>query len=266
MTEVALPRGSLPLHLLKIEVLSYLKHPLAVFWTFAYPIILFFLLNAIFGGSSARTAAGGVSYTDYLVSGLAVMTVITTALFGFAVALVELRARGRLKLFGMMPFSKSTFFLSFTASRVMILVVFCLVFVGVLSHLAPNTHPITLPNLLLLCLFLASAGLVLIGCSILVTSLIKRTSTAHAIINFINIPVIFLSDLFLPASILPKWLFAIVKWSPFFIFTEKYRAVYADTYSLADIALWTGVLALSGIVLINAASRLFTWNPSEAGY
>lgn len=50
MTEATLRPGAIPLRFLKMETFSYLSAPAAVFWTFVYPIALFFILNTIFGG------------------------------------------------------------------------------------------------------------------------------------------------------------------------------------------------------------------------
>ncbi|MGP8431871.1 ABC transporter permease [Paraburkholderia fungorum] len=264
MANASTTRRGVLAHLFKIEFVTYFKHPLAVFWTFAYPVCMFFLLGSIFG-SSGNAPGSSLSYTDYLISGLAALTVISTALFGFAVALVDLRARSRLKLFQVMPFAKHTFFMSFTASRVLILALFCMLFVGGFSRFAPHARPVAAGDLLLFSVFMVAGGLLLIGCSILITAAVKRIATAQALINFINIPLIFLSDIFLPAAILPQWLQSIVHWSPIYLFIEKSRTIYAGAYVLPDVLLWIVVVAAAGIAVIGIASRLFSWNPDEKG-
>ncbi|WP_181885666.1 ABC transporter permease [Trinickia dinghuensis] len=247
-----------------MEFVTYFKHPVAAFWTFAYPVCMFFVLGTIFG-SNGNAPGSSLSYNDYLISGLAAVTIISTALFGFAVALVELRARSRLKLFQVMPIEKYTFFLGYTASRVLILALFSLLFVGVFSRVAPHARPVAPGNLLLFSVFMVTGGLVLIGCSILITAVVKRIGTAQALINFINIPLIFLSDTFLPVAILPPWLQRFVHLSPIFVFIEKSRTIYAGTYVLSDVLLWMIVVAAAGLALIGMASRLFSWNPDEKG-
>jgi ABC-2 type transport system permease protein len=113
--------------------------------------------------------------------------------------------------------------------------------------------------------FLMAGGLVMIGCSILITSMVKGIATAQALANFINIPLIFLSDMFLPVSILPPWLQSIVHWSPLYLFVEKYRAIYTGAYIFADVALWTFAIAVLGIALISVASSRFSWYPGDKG-
>ena len=250
-------------HFARTEFRTYFKAPMAIFWTFVYPLIMFFLMNAIFGGK--KSVPGEQSYTDFLISGLAVMTVVSTALFSFAAVLIELRAKSRLKIFAMMPLNNSDFFFGFTASRVLILFVFCLIYIGVLSHAAPNGTPLVLSALLVLGLYLIAGALVLIGLSIMITSFIKHTGTGHAIVNIINIPLIFLSDLFLPISIFPPWLHAIANWSPIYMFVSKSRSIYANQYQAGEIALWIFGLTLVGVLLIHLGSRMFSWFPAENG-
>jgi ABC-2 type transport system permease protein len=105
----------------------------------------------------------------------------------------------------------------------------------------------------------------MIGCSILITSVVKGIATAQALTNFINIPLIFLSDMFLPVSVLPTWLQSIVHWSPLYQFVEKYRTIYRGAYVFTDVALWTFAIAVFGIALISVASWLFSWNPADKG-
>jgi ABC-type polysaccharide/polyol phosphate export permease len=157
MVNASTARPGVLAHLFKIEFLTYFKHPLAVFWTFAYPVCMLILLGAIFG-SNGNAPGSSLSYIDYLVSGLSAMTVISTALFGFAVALVDLRARSRLKLFQVMPFSKRTFFMGFTASRVLILGLFCILFAGGFSRLAPHARPVAPADLVLFSAFLVAGS------------------------------------------------------------------------------------------------------------
>lgn len=264
MVSSLMPRSGVLVHLFRIELLSYFTHPLAVFWTFAYPVCMFFLLGSIFG-AVGDSSGNGFSYTDYLVSGLAAMTVVSTALFGFAVALVDLRARSRMRLFYAMPFAKRTFFIGFTASRVVILALFCLVYVGGFSRFARHAHAVALHDLVVLSMFLMAGGLVMIGCSILITSVVRGIATAQALVNFINIPLIFLSDMFLPVSILPPLLQSIVHWSPLYLFVEKYRTIYTGAYVFSDVALWTLAIAVFGIALISVASWFFSWHPGDKG-
>jgi ABC-2 type transport system permease protein len=242
-----------------MEADAYLHVPVAIFWTFIYPIMLFFILNLIFGGGDSPTGAH-LSYADYLITGLVVMTLISTSLFSFMVVLVEQRANGNLRVFNLMPFGKCSFFLGFVTARLLILLIFCAVFTLGFSHLAPGGTGIDLSRLGGFMLYVVAGSLVLLGLSLVLAALIGRTATAHAVANIVNIPVIFLSDLFLPAAILPPAMRAVVELSPIYRFVNDARDLYAGTQTLLDAAPTIGVVVVIGAALIWFATRKFNWN------
>ncbi len=255
------PRLPLVWHLARMELRAFLKHPLAVFWTFVYPLILFGLMNAIFGQRPA--VDGALSYSDYLISGIAVLTVVSTALFSFALPLIELRARSRFKVFAAMPLPQGSFFLGYTASRVVVLTLFSALFMGLLSHLAPNGSALSVQRDLQLTLFLMAGALVLIGAGIVLASRIQRTATAHAITNIVNVPVIFLSDLFLPVALFPPWLQTVAHASPVYLFVQALRRVYAGQMPGSEYLGWVLVMGGLGLLLIGIGARLFAWTPAS---
>lgn len=244
-----------------MEADAYLHVPVAIFWTFIYPIMLFFILNLIFGGGDSPTGAH-LSYADYLISGLVVMTLISTSLFSFMVVLVEQRANGNLRVFNLMPFGKCSFFLGFITARLLILLIFCAVFTLGFSHLAsaPGGTGIGLGRLGGFMVYVAAGSLVLLGLSLVLAALIDRTATAHAVANIVNIPVIFLSDLFLPVAILPPGMRAVVELSPIYRFVSDARDLYAGTQTLLDTAPAIGVMMVIGAALIWFATAKFNWS------
>jgi ABC-2 type transport system permease protein len=247
-------------HFARMEMGSYLKTPAAIFWTFAYPVLAFFVLLAIFGlGKSGRP---GLSYADYLISGLAVMTAISTAMFGVAAALIEHKANARLLPFEFMPFSRSIFIAGLAASRVALLSLFFALFVGALSHLLPTANPVSPLNLLLLILLLDAAALTLVGVGLLIAAAIDRPAVGYAISHMINVPVILISDLFLPVALFPKWLAGIVQYSPFVALVHTARSVYAADYALGPVALTIVLLLAAGIALLALAGRIMSLRPA----
>ena len=259
MTTETLFSPAISLRFMWMETRSYLGAPAAIFWTFVYPIVLFFILNTVFGGGASPSGMG-LSYTDYLITGLAVMTILSTALFGFAAVLVDMRAQGNLRLLAGMPFGKAQFYAGFVASRLAILAVFLTVFLLAFTALAPDaTHP-GAARLLLVIAFLMAGALALIGVGLMLSTLIAKPATAQAVANIINIPVIFLSDLFLPVALFPAPLFDVISQGPFYRFVTQLRAVFAGEAGFADVASMMAAMVLLGLGLIFWAARRATWH------
>lgn len=254
-------RAGLVWHLARMELLAFLKHPLAVFWTFVYPLVLFMLMNAIFGQRPA--VEGALSYSDFLISGIVVLTVVSTALFSFTVPLIELRARSRLKLLATMPLPNGAFFLGFTMSRLLLLITFCTVFMLGLSNAMRYGSGLSIIHGLQLALFLTAGAMVLVGVGIGLAAVIKRTSTAHAVTNMVNVPVIFLSDLFLPVALFPPWMQAVAKLSPVYQFVQALRELYAGQMAAGIYIGWVAAMAVAGLALVLLAARRFSWIPEQ---
>lgn len=256
------PRAALVLHLARIELLAFLKHPLAVFWTFVYPLVLFMLMNAIFG-QRPPAEDGALSYSDYLISGVVVLTIVSTALFSFTVPLIELRSRSRLKLFATMPLPNGCFILGFTASRLLLLITFSTVFMVGLSNTMRYGSALSVARGAQLALFLGAGALVLVGVGIGLAALIKRTSTAHAVTNMVNVPVIFLSDLFLPVALFPPWMQEVAKFSPVYQFVQSLRQLYAGEMAVGIYVVWVGAMTVIGFALLILSARRFSWMPEQ---
>ncbi|MFN3565050.1 MAG: ABC transporter permease [Burkholderiaceae bacterium] len=192
----------------------------------------------------------------YYVTGLAVLTMVSTALFGFSGPLIELRARGGLKLFRVMPVHRTAFLAGFALCRVSILVVFSLVFlIAGLAVLAgmPLRGAVdwTLVGVLVVAGAVAfmAAGLALAG-------VIVNNTVATAVINLLNLPIMFLSDLFIPLALMPDSIQTVARWSPVYQLAVAIRmAVVGDAvpaYSVLS-------LAALAVVSIAVAAATFRW-------
>lgn len=265
MTDASLPTPASPavaLRFFAMELKSYVRAPMAIFWTFVYPIALFFLLNAIFGGGTSPWGPP-LSYADYLISGLVVMTLISSSLVGFAVVLIDQRAQGQLQNFALMPFGKGAFFGGFVGSRMVVLVLFLTGFMAVFSQFAPGATALSAAQLTTLCVYLIGGMSVMFGASLMLSTLIQRTATAHAVANIVNIPVIFLSDLFLPAAVMPEPLFNVVSHGPFFVYVNELRAIQAGQIGLSDVALRVALMLVIGAGLMLWAGRRARWTATH---
>lgn len=249
---------AITLRFFRMELAGYLRAPMAIFWSFIYPVVLFFLLNAIFGGGVSPWGPP-LSYADYLISGLVVMTMISSSLIGFAVVLIEQRAQGQLQSFALMPFGKGPFYAGFVGARMLVLLGFLTGFMAVFSHFAPGATALGADRLALLALYLAGGMSVMFAAALLLANAIRRTATAHAVANMLNIPLIFLSDLFLPAVLMPEALFNVISRGPFFHYVNQLRAIQAGEAGLAAIAPQVAVMLAIGAGLMILAARRARW-------
>lgn len=218
---------------LKLELRRYLRDRLGAFWTFVFPFLMLFLFMWMYGGRY------GLS-NNYLVTGMVGMTVIATCLFGFSVVLVELRARDVFKMFHLFPLRKADYLAAFVASRMVILVLFCGIYLAVAHGLyGIDLHLDPLQWLVLTgLLVLGSACFLAIGLAL--SSRLASVTAATAVANLVYFPMIFFSDLFYPQGELPGWIGQLMHLLPLTPFVEALRAVVAPEIHWQ--ALWSPAL------------------------
>ena len=195
----------------------------------------------------------------YYVIGLAVLTMVSTALFGFSGPLIDLRARGGLKLLSVMPVRRTAFLAGFAMCRVAILVVFVSAFIagGLLVYAGVDalraTAPLTMLSLIVAgsVAFLA-AGLALAG-------VVTSNTLASAVINFVNLPIMFLSDLFIPLDIMPEVVRTIAQFSPVYLLVDAMRQAAVGEAASGD---WIpAMVALAALFVVSIAiiASTFRW-------
>ncbi|MDP4535121.1 ABC transporter permease [Alkalimonas collagenimarina] len=210
-------------------------------------------------GQINSSSGNGYNYNAFLVSGLTALTVISTAMFGFTTVLVEMRQNGALKMFQIFPMRRGHFITSFVLSRTLVLALFCIAFFYLANVALQTGVSITGQSIAGFVLLLLLGIITFLGVGLLLVSLIKKGSTAIAIINIVNLPIIFLSDLFIPVASMPAAIRDIAELSPVYLFVNAMRSVTQPEFVLNAIV--PTVLTLIGISLVSfmISSKSFQW-------
>lgn len=231
-----------------MEMRGFFRSKAGIFWTFLYPVLLLALLGAIFADTDK----------SYLITGMAALTVISTALFGFTGVLIDLRARGALLPLQLMPIGRMQFLTAFAASRTVILLGFSVMFVAVANHVYGAGLSMAVADLGALALFVLVGSLAFLGIGLVIAAFVDRTTTAQALINVANLPIIFLSDLFIPISVMPLWIQAVAAWSPINHFVDALRRA-TEPGEAQFAAPVFGMLATLSVIGFVLASVRFRW-------
>lgn len=244
-----------------IETKSYLRDRTALFWTFIYPVLLLVILDYMFNGN-ASSAAEKSKYSAFLISGMASMAIVTTALFGFAVMLVSLRHEGKLKLYEVLPIKKVSYLIGFALSRILVMVIFALLFVVLADIFYGSTLQFTVKSVLNFVFLTLIGSFSFISVGFVLVSFISKPTTATALINIISIPILFLSDLFIPINLLPDYIQSVAVQSPVYIFTDASRSILNDGASFIDVWKEMSMLVFIGIVSLLISMKTFKWSPA----
>jgi len=241
--------------LMRTEVAAQFRNRTSIFWTFLYPFIFFFVLQAVL----ANVVADSPSKSQvYLFVGVAVLTVVSSSLFGISVVICGLKANRKLDFFRVAPISTLRFFASFLASRLVVIFVFAAIFYLLVFGLYIRVYDVSSANFLNYMAIIMSVGMFFVGVGFFVTLVAKNAESAIAIVNIINIPVLFLSDLFIPIDLMPPIVKRVAEWMPQYIGANEVRQLLLDANYRPD---WTliGLVFVSGCCLIALSAHRFKW-------
>ena len=209
---------------------------------------------------SGQGVSPGYPQSTYYVIGLTVLTIVSTALFGFTGPLIALRAEGGLKLFQAMPIHRIAFTLGYSSCRVLILLVFAFFYIYIGMRVYGTDQSASSGNWPLLMFLVALSSAAFLSLGMAVAGVVTKINTANALINLVNIPIMFLSDLFIPISLMPESIESVARYSPIFMLADSMRQVAAGMVGLSDC--WPTILYLIALTAIGTvvAACSFRWN------
>jgi ABC-2 type transport system permease protein len=238
------------------------RNPAAAFFTFAFPLMFLVIFNLLFASDTTDRFCHGreFSLSTFFIPAIAAFSVITACYTNISISTVFARDQGVLKRIRGTPLRAGTYMFARIAHAIfvaIILVIIVVVFGRVFYNVdIPTT---TLPA------FLASLGVGAACFSALgmaVTSVIPNPDAAPAVVNASILPLLFISDVFIPLDQAPGWVEKFAGVFPVKHFSHSLIQSYdpcavGNHWQTADL-LVMGAWAVGGIIL---AVRTFSWEP-----
>lgn len=249
------PTRRLFVHQLRSEQLVFWRSREAAFFIFLFPLLLFVLLGSVYSGKIY-----GVPAPRALLAGLVGYGCANTAFAGLAIQLVIRRENGILKRLRSTPLPPATYVGSLLVSTLVVfaLQTIALFLIGRAFYGTP--FPADLGS------FVATiviGALVFAALGTATASVIRSAEGSSAVVNFILLPMAFLTGSFGPTHHYPAFLRAVGDVLPLKYFIELVNAVY-----LHGRGFWTQPGALAVLAAWGVAGLIFTvfkfgWEPRE---
>ena len=248
---VRVHRLSGPFELRKGKILRFWK---VSFQTVAAPVLTAVMYLLVFGHAlNGRVSVyDGVSYVQFLIPGLVMMSVLQNAFANSSSSLIQSKITGNLVFLLVTPLSPAAWFLAYVGAAI---VRGMAVGAGVMLVTAWFAPP-GLANPLWILVF-GLLGSAMMGTLGLIAGLwAEKFDQLAAFQNFIIMPLTFLSGVFYSVHSLPGVWFAVSHLNPFFYMIDGFR--YA-MIGVSDTDPMIGVYALSGVnvLLFLVAYRMF---------
>lgn len=252
--------AALVLRQLRFTNKAFWRNPAAAFFTFAFPLLFLVIFTTLFGSADITINGHEVSVATFYITGIAAFSVITACYTNIAMSLTFARDLGVLKRVKGTPLPGWAYLAARMLHAVAIailLVVICLLFGMLLydAELPAGSIPAFVITLAVGAACFSALGMA-------VTTIVPNADAAPAIVNATILPLLFISDVFIPLQDPPAWLDTAGKIFPVRHFSEAMQQVFFPPAGSAGFA-WAnlGVLAVWGALGLLIAIRRFSWEP-----
>jgi ABC-2 type transport system permease protein len=249
------PARRLFAHQLRSEQLVFWRSREAAFFIFLFPLLLFVLLGSVYSGKIY-----GVPAPEALLAGLVGYGCANTAFAGLAIQLVIRRENGILKRLRSTPLPPATYVVSLLISTLIVFVLqtVALFLIGRAFYGTPFPSDI---GSFVAALVIGAAVFAALGTA--TASVIRSAEGSSAVVNFILLPMAFLTGSFGPTRHYPAFLRAVGDVLPLKYFIKLVNSVYLHGHGF-----WTQPGALAVLGAWGVAGLVFTafkfrWEPHE---
>lgn len=196
------------------------------------------------------------SYVDWLLPGLLTLNASWGALFGIGWVIVRHRKIDVLKRLSASPVRASEYLVANMVSRVMVIVL-----TGVLVYwLSRLIYPFTMKgNVLEFFTVYALGALSLSSLGLIIAARTRSEEFASGVLQFVNYPLIFISEVFFSLDGSPDWVLDLAYYSPLYQTTDLMRKVMLDGHSIINFPAELSVLLVTTIVFTLIGSLMFRW-------
>lgn len=252
--------AALTLRQVRFENRSFWRNPAAAFFTVVFPMMFLVIFNLVFGNDTTSKFGQEVSTSTFYVPAIAAFSIITASYTNLAMNLTFARDEGILKRRRGTPLPNTAFLLGKVLHSALIgllLVTVVTTFGAIFYNVAIPTDK--LPALLVTIVVGAAAFSSL---ALAIQGFVPNADAAPAVINFSILPLLFISDIFIPLEDAPAWLTTFSGLFPIKHLSEAMLSIFnpfeeGSGFEWADL----GVIALWGLIGLTIASRFFSWEP-----
>ena len=241
---------------------AFWRNPAAAFFTVILPLMFLVLFNAIFEGDTIFLQGEDRDISAFYVPGIAALSVISACYTNMGMMVTINRDLGVLKRVRGTPLPAWAYIFGKVVHSIFVAVLL----VAIVTIAGQLFYGIDVPDetlpALVVSVVLASAAFCALGLAL--TGIIPNADAAPAITNGTILPLLFISEVFIPQSDPPQWLDTLGDFFPVKHFAEALQTVYSPSASGSGFE-WEhlAVVAAWGAFGVLAALRFFSWEPRK---
>lgn len=239
--------------------LAFIRNPAALFFTLIFPLMFLVIFTVIFGNGHTQVGGKTVRVATFYVPAIATFSVINACYTNIGMSLTASRDTGALKRIQGSPLPVWSFMLA----RILHAVLMSIVLVALCAAFGAAFYGATLPTNTLpaFVLTLVVGAAVFSALGVAVTAVIPNADAAPAIVNATILPLLFISNVFIPLESPSGWIDVVGKIFPVRHFAD---AMLASFFALSGSGLHANdlyVMVAWGIGALVFGIRYFRWEP-----
>ena len=244
----------------RYENRAFWRNPAAAFFTFVFPFMFLVIFNVVFGDSEIEVKGGSVDTSTFYVPAILALSVISACYTNVAMLIAFSRDAGVLKRVRGTPLPAVAFLLGriLQATSVALLLVLIVIGAGVVFY-GVDAPTDRLPALVVT-LLVGAAAFCALGLAI--SALIPNADAAPAVVNASVLPMLFISNVFIPTESAPAWLNDFASLFPVVHFAGALHTAFSPFTTGAGFEVkGLIVMALWGLLGLALSVRYFSWEP-----
>ena len=252
----------LALRQVKYENRSFWRNPPAAFFTVVFPLMFLVIFNLLFADDTTSVPGGEVDLSTFYVPAIATLSVISACFTNIAITTSFQREEGILKRKRGTPLPAWAFLGGRVVHSTLLSLglVVLVTLVGKLAYgvdIPDTTLPAAIVTTLVGAACFSSLGLA-------ATALIRNADAGPPVTNAIVLPLLFISNVFIPSEQAPGWLRSVADVFPVVHFSEALLTAFSPFTTGAGFS-WgdLGVMALWTVAGSVLALKFFKWEPRK---
>jgi ABC-2 type transport system permease protein len=238
---------------------AFWRNPASAGFTFAFPLMFLVIFTALFGNDTVDVFGREVTTSTFYVSAIATFSIITATYTNLAISVTFLRDAGILKRVRGTPLPAWAYMFGRIAHAILV----ALLLVAIVSAFGAAFYDAEIPTrtlpAFLTTIAVGAASFAALGLAL--TAVIPNADAAPAVVNFSILPLLFISDIFIPIQDPDAWYVRLSRIFPVRHFADAMKAAYfspSGTGFRGEDLLVMGLWGVAGLLL---AVRFFSWEP-----
>lgn len=232
----------------RAEWYSFMRRRTAVMFTFLFPVILIVIFGTLVRAGSTGLFA---EPPEYYVPGYFAVVVLFTPLSRISSTVARHRSEKRFQKLATTPLTRGEWLLAHALVTTVLVLIAC--FLVLVIGIVLTNAVITLSPVLVV--FIVFGVAVFSGIGAVIGRLVESQDGAIATSNTVALPLVFLSETFVPPNMLPDWFIPFILASPLTYFARGTRASITGGSSLGDL----GILIVLAVVALGLGMILVPW-------